>query len=87
LWHKNKHKERGWKMTRLATTEHPYYPNEWLSVHKARLFLATFGIESHVTKKWCKDNQVEVSSTGHMRVQDLQLFVARWKYDKETAQF
>ncbi len=72
-------------MTRLATAEHTYYPNEWVSVHKARLFLAIYlGVEFHVTKQWCKNNQIEVSSTGHIRVQDLQLFVTRWKHDQEN---
>lgn len=70
-------------MTKIANVEHKYYPTTWLDKKQAEKFLQENGINVSVTAKFCKSNRMNVSSTGHVWIESLKLFVNDHKNDKE----
>lgn len=67
---------------RISTELHPHYPYDWLNKSQAEEFLAENGLTRRVTVAFCRRNQLEVSSTGHVRSASLQNYIWREKDDQ-----
>ena len=60
--------------SKLATELHPYYPESWLNAASASTRCALRNVPFRATKRFCRQNSIEVSSTGHIRLESLQWY-------------
>jgi hypothetical protein len=68
--------------SKLATELHPYYPEDWLNAESARGRCVLKGVPFQATLTWCRQNGLEVSSTGHIRALSLQHYIEREKQEQ-----
>jgi len=69
----------------LAVQEHPYYPADWFSAEQASSYCEQAGgVPFRATRSWCKQHRIEVSTTGHVRMESLAYYVQHWLMDREV---
>lgn len=72
---------------RLATAAHPYSPDAWLSKEQAEAYLwRQRDFPMRLTLGFCRKHDIEVASTGHIRLLALEGYVKRWKHEEAQRQ-
>ena len=60
--------------SKLAQELHPHYPESWLNAASAATRCRLRKVPFRATLTFCRQNSIEVSSTGHIRLESLQWY-------------
>ncbi len=62
---------------KLALDPHLHYPESWLNIASAQVRCALQNVPFRATLTFCRQNGIEVSSTGHIRLIALEQYI-KW---------